>query len=389
MNVHAISYVAGNMNACLVLPQNGDTYVGDVPFADYVTNTAGSGTSHWELDSSASATSLNNVGDAVIPNSVPVDGPTGWWIGTLLVMTPPGIGVPGPYNFNITAWSADGDVVASSSTGPASWTRDNINVVANPFPDTSTGRAFSDLEANTTWTLANGDATASAGNGSSDLVMLDNTTAENENTSTLTGNTLTVTSNGANFNTNASLMQLTGPATKLLVDEWFLVPDSDTALAGLEFHADVFDGTYDYALSMMCDGTNWNFWSGSGWVSTGPDESTTYPCVSVDASDPTARIPLLTDYTYLDGKGAGPFPKWHHYQLYGTATGGQVTYQILYVDGLEVYGGTAAGQPLGYAFPATASTANTGNVVIGHTVDNNPSAVTNTVYYDLINITTW
>jgi len=379
----------GKINLCAPIPQDGQAYISPVPFAVFATVGGDGLLDVWNLYDDAYGNSGWNLfttptGDNYTSTASPFGVSTASPYGA----PPPTFWVSGSVDIPTGPDSMAVQIYANSNAGNSAVIRPHYTVIDNPFPDMSSGTVFSDLELNATnWSLRNAVATLSAGaTGSSSLTMQDETAP-----TTITGNTLTVTSTGTSFNTRAYAQQTAGTGQGFFLDGWFHVEDA-TNLGGLEFNVDLYDGTSLYSMAMKCDGTNWNFWNGTGWTSTAPSGAAVHLDCSnlltdtedVWTSDNYAGNPYPTD-------PSDPLPRWHHIQLYGTMGGGNVTYKTFLVDGSTVYGtDKAAGTTdLNNSFPAVANTA-ASSIFVGQTVDNSGSAAataSSTVYFDWINLT--
>lgn len=286
--------------------------------------------------------------------------PTESWLGTMTSVTP-GAG----QTIAVNVWPGAGENYVPKST-PVT-----INVVASPFPTPgSNATVYNNLQAATgsqgKWQICNASCSGSANSNGSSTITLNATNAP-----TLTGSPLEETSTGAAFNTLGYLKPPCPTAgctsvTNFLDDVWFYIPSTTTALQALEFDPDVYDGSYEYFMSMQCDSASgdWRFWdmAHGDWTTQGGSTTVpTYPCT------------LLTQTN-----------QWHHFQLYGTMnyTSHTYTYQTLAVDGAVVY------QNVGNAYGARSYTSGPG-INVEQQIDNNATATANTVYYDNYTLTVW
>ncbi|MEO6965000.1 MAG: hypothetical protein ABI076_03785 [Acidobacteriaceae bacterium] len=153
----------------------------------------------------------------------------------------------------------------------------------------------------------------------------------------------------------------------IIDDLWFYIPSSATTIQAIEFDPDIYDGSYEYFLSMQCDSASgkWRFWDmfHGDWtiLSSGGGTIPTYACTTLSSTN-----------------------VWHHFQLYGTydQTAHTYTYETFVLDGSVVYSN------IGNTYSAKTLTA-TPSLIFEHQVDNNSSATSNTLYYDNENGWTW
>ncbi len=153
--------------------------------------------------------------------------------------------------------------------------------------------------------------------------------------------------------------------SNFLDDLWLYIPSSTTQLQALEFDPDLYDGSYEYFMSMQCEASgDWRLWDmGHGtWVHPLPGQP--QPAACNLTSEPNT---------------------WHHFQLYGTMnlSTHQYTYETLIVDGAPVY------QNAGYTYSAAPYSAPNKTINVEQQIDNGSAAQTNTVYYDKYNLTVW
>lgn len=146
-----------------------------------------------------------------------------------------------------------------------------------------------------------------------------------------------------------------------LYETAFYIPSTTNQLQALEFDPDLYDGSYEYFLSVQCDSAtgDWRMWD----MSTGQWQTPTTP----------RPCGVLTQTN-----------QWHTLAIYGTFNQANqtYTYQTLVVDGSPIF------QNLGQSYPAKALTA-TPSFIVEHQIDNSPTATSNIVYYDNTNVWTW
>jgi len=339
---------------CANLPVNNGTYIGSVPLS--ILATSQYGMSGWHLY-------VDNVGpvDSDVSTQPTYGTTSSSWIGTISGLS------PGTHTIGVNVWDND-----SSAGWPANAYTVTVNVVASPFPTPGANAAvYSNLQAATgsdgTWTICNASCSGSSGSTGSSTITLNATNAPS-----LSGAALEETSTGTAFNTLGYLKPPCPTAgctsvTNFLDDVWFYIPAATNQLQALEFDPDVYDGSYEYFMSMQCDSASgdWRFWdmAGGQWTTQGGStQVATYPCT------------LLTQTN-----------TWHHFQLYGTMnyTAHTYTYQTLAVDGAVVY------QNLGNAYSAKSYKSSSQAINVEQQIDNNASATSNSVYYDNYTLTVW
>jgi hypothetical protein len=336
---------------CVSLPVAGATYDGTVPLA--VMATAPDTINGWHVyvdgvlaDSSVSTTA---------PNAYTA---TENWNGVISGIS------PGSHEIAVSTWPG-----AKESYAPTT-AKVTVNVVASPLPTPSaSAKVYSNVEAATgtqgSWQICNGSCSGSWGTGTS-TITLDATNAP-----TLSGASMEETSTGAGFNTLGYLKPPCPTAgctsvSNFLDDVWFYIPSTTTAVQALEFDPDLYDGSYEYFMSMQCDSASgdWRFWNMNAgqWTTQGGSATvSTYPCQ------------LLTQTN-----------QWHHFQLYGVMnySAHTYTYQTFVVDGVTVF------QNLGNSYPAKPYSSGEA-IVVEQQIDNNATATSNSVYYDDYSLTVW
>jgi hypothetical protein len=336
---------------CANLPVDGATYTSPVPISAYASSQYGM--SGWQayVDGNLVTTSASS--------QPTFNGDTSWWNATI-----PGLS-PGTHLIGINVWDNN-----APSYSVHSYTA-TITVPATSLPTPpSTATTYTNLqEANgsqESWKICNGPCSGSSGTGSSNIT-LDATNFE----PSLSGSTMEETSTGAAFNTLGYLKPpcpSTGctSVTNFIDDVWFYIPSTTTALQALEFDPDVYDGNYEYFMSMQCDSAtgDWRFWdmANGDWTTKQNNGSTAvYPCS------------LLTETN-----------QWHHFQLYGTVdySTHTYTYQTFVIDGVTVY------KNLGNSYNAKPYSSSPA-LVVEQQIDNNSSAASNSVYYDNYSLTVW
>ena len=337
---------------CLNLPAAGATYDGDVPLAVMATAPDTINGFHVYVD-----------GKQWDPNGVTTAAPDAYtstetWVGLITGIA------PGSHLIAVNVWPGAKEGYTPKSTAVT------VNVVASPLPTPpASATVYSNLQSatgsNGKWQICNGSCSGSAGTGSSTITLAAT------NAPTLTGASLEETSTGPAFNTLGYLKPPCPTAgctsvSNFLDDVWFYIPSTTTALQALEFDPDVYDGSYEYFMSMQCDSASgaWRFWNmnAGNWTTAGGSTNVSaYPCT------------LLTQTN-----------QWHHFQLYGIMnySAHLYTYQTMVVDGVTIY------QNLGNSYPARSYSSGEA-INVEQQIDNNASATSNSVYYDNYSLTVW
>jgi len=277
-----------------------------------------------------------------------------------VTVTPPT--VPGNYKVTVTAWDTTG--------AHASYVATNVTVNSSPLPtppgDATLYPNLQNASGNPgTWSPCTGSCAGSGGSGSG-------SDSFSNPSPSLSHASMGQTSNGSYFNTmyyrhlGCPSAGCTG-VSNFLDDVWFYVPSTAAHLQALEFDPDVYDGSYEYFMSMQCDSASgkWRFWDMAAGKWTVQSSS--------GGTIPTYNCGLLSQTN-----------QWHHLQLYGTMnySAKTYTYQTFVIDGVTVYSN------IGNTYDAkTYSGGETLN--IEQQIDNNSSAGTNTVYYDNYNLWVW
>jgi hypothetical protein len=336
---------------CVSLPANNATYAAPPPISVYATSQTG--ISGWQ------AYVDGNLVSSSVSSKPTTTGSTGWWNGTISGVT------PGTHTIGINVWDNN---APSYSVNTYSAT---ITVAASPLPTPPAGaQTYTNLESAAgsqgTWQICNGSCSGSSGPGSSTI------TQNATNAPSLSGSALEETSTGAAFNTLGYLKPPCPTAgctsvSNFVDDVWFYIPASTNQLQALEFDPDVYDGSYEYFMSMQCDSVSgeWRFWNmaAAQWTVNSSSGQTipTYPCTLLTATN-----------------------QWHHFQLYAVANYSAHTYvyQTFVVDGVTVY------QNLGNSYGARPYTSSP-SLIVEQQIDNNASATSNSVYYDNYTLTAW
>ena len=173
------------------------------------------------------------------------------------------------------------------------------------------------------------------------------------------------------FNMSTVSFGPTGPecasVSNFLDDLYFYIPASTNGLQALEFDPDLYSGGYEYFMSMQCDSVSgdWRFWdmATNSWMILNGSGGTipVYPCAVLTKTG-----------------------SWHHFQLYGTISQSNhtYTYQTFVFDDVTIY------KTLGNTYPAKASS-QPSEINIEQQIDNNSTAISNTVYYNDYNFWVW
>jgi len=390
----AVGSVNDGVTSCALLPQQGATYAGDLPFSVLATSDAATKSDGWLIYSTYTpanqvavdpADSVNWV-PGLIYNNMLTNALNGWATGTVTVTT------PGSYDFAMGLWNSNGNngntawpiyprvafTVNEAQFGDLATTSNPVyhlsNLQADP-PMTAVGAG------NLGWALCNDGVCANPSPGpvTSTLTLQDSTAL-----STLTGNTVTFTVHDPGSGSWGAAVpydvrdcpDTAGDCSTLsnfILDEWIYIPDTTNDVNVIEFFPGISDGTNSYWPAFHCDRWQgqWGLRDNDQWA--GVNGST--------GSQPTGAPYDCTNLmSQLD--------TWHHIQMYVTLAPGTVTYQSFYVDGAPVF------ENLGFATPAqgymTQNLVGNGPAVVvanSYMLDGQPGPIT--IYYDDINVTMW